>query len=329
MLLNLEQMRAIVRGAVRIEERDGVFFLNRFTESQANAYLNAGEMDFYKKSFAASCIRLAFRTDSPYLSFAYHAYRGSSRGYAWFDLYVDGQMVKHFGTDGGVIDEGRVKLDLPVGIKDVELYLPWSRRIDLFDVELADGSQLEGLTRKYRMIAFGDSITQGYDASYPSLSYVARLARLLDADEVNKGIGGDVFCPYMIETPDDFTPELITVAYGTNNWTGRTYEFTRENCVAFYTRLSEQYPTAKIFAITPICRLDTDKTTPYGDHVKAVDTLIREVCADLSNVTVINGWSFVPALKEFFDDQRVHPNDLGFGLYAEGLYREIVKELYF
>ena len=328
MILNLEQMHMITRGAVRVEENDGVFSLLRFTEKQAQAYLDLGCQDFYNKSFATSGVRLAFRTDSKSCSFDYTLKSASSRAFAYFDVYENGLLVKHFGTEGGELKGGKAKITFGEGSKDVEIYLPWSRRASLSNVEIDDGAVLEGLSRKYTMINFGDSITHGYDAIYPSLSYASRLARLMDADAVNKGIGADTFCPELLEEPDPFTPDFVTVAYGTNDWHKRTYDELKEKSRAFYSRLSEMYPTARIFGITPICRLDGNKpSTLFGAPAYEVDALIREVCADLPNVTVIRGWTLTPALKEFYSDLRLHPNDLGFGVYAQNLYGEIMKTL--
>ena len=44
-------------------------------------------------------------------------------------------------------------------------------------------------------------------------------------------------------------------------------------------------------------------------------------------VFFINPYNFVPHRPEFFADLRLHPNDFGFGLYAKGVYNEMVKHL--
>lgn len=328
MVLNLEQIRAITRGADRVEETAEGFCFHRFTKAQEQAYLEGGNEGFCKKVTATAGVRLAFRTDATVFSFTYDFAVASSRRYAWFDLYVDGLLTKHFGISGDSITGGKASISLPEGVKTVELYFPWTYCTVLSNVELKDATVLEGISRKYKMLTFGDSITQGYDAIYPSLSYASSLARLMDADALNKGIGGEVFFPAMLSEPDAVAPDFVTVAYGTNDWSGREYEDTKARCRAFYARLSELYPNARIFAITPIWREGGMRTnTKYGAPVTEVDTMIREVCADLSNVTVINGWTFVPAKPEFYADLRLHPNDLGFGQYAQNLYAAIAREL--
>lgn len=325
MVLNLEQIQSIARGVVRVGESDGWIRFYRFTEEQENYYTyNA---DFLKKSFATSGVRLAFYTDSQSLTFDFQLASGSSRPYGWFDLYENGAMVRHFGSENADISLGHVSLNLSAGEKLVELYFPWSRRTELGNVTLDDGATLTPAYRKRKVLSFGDSITQGYDAIYPSQSYVCRLARMLDADVIDKGIGGDIFCPDLVKTADPVAPDIVTVAYGTNDWGGRTLEEYRENCRLFYTRLSALYPEAKIFAVTPIWRGDAERATPFGAPAWETHNVIAECVEGLSNVTLIRGWNFVPHLKAFFADFSLHPNDAGFAVYAEGLYCEIEKYL--
>ena len=323
MLLNLDQIRAITKGAVRVEQENGRFCFFRFTEAQVNSYANAGKTDFYNKTFASAGVRLAFKTTSRKLAFDYFLTPASSRRFAWFDVYEDGSMRRHFGTEGGEVTAGHAEIDLHEGETTVEVYLPWSYRTDLANVSIEDGATLEPVCRKRTMISFGDSITHGYDATYPSLSYASRLARLLDADAINKGIGGDCFFPALLEKPDPIDPDMITVAYGTNDWNGRTKEHFAKDCGAFYARLSELYRRAQIYAITPIWRGDAAKATPFGAHARTVHDMIESLCRALPNVTLIRAWDFVPHLKEFFSDFYLHPNDQGFGIYAANLYRAI------
>ncbi len=286
--------------------------------------------NFYKKAFATAGVRLCLKTDSSRFSFDFILTPASSRQYAYFDVYVNGALEKHFGAEGNSITRGSATLPLPEGETTLEIFFPWSFGAQISNVTIDDGASLEGLTRSKKMLAFGDSITHGYDAIYPSLSYASRLAFLLDAEQVNKGIGGEKFFPALLDEKDSFDPDYITVAYGTNDWNSKmisreTYE---KNCRAFYTRLSELYPNAKIFAVAPIWRLDENRSNSgFGAPLTEVYPIFREVCASLPNVTFVDAHNFVPHRKEFFMDLRLHPNDFGFGLYADALYKEIVKHI--
>ena len=325
MVLNKEQIAAIARGVARVEEENGWFRLLRFTEAQAQSYLDAGHPEFYNKTFATAGVRLAFRTNSRSFSMQYRFDKGSSRTYAWFDVYVNGAMTLHFGSEGSSVKSACATINLGEGEKDVEIYFPWSRNAELSEVTLDDGAMLTPIRRKRKMICFGDSITHGYDAIYPSLSYACGVARLLDADMTDKGIGGDRFCPYMLRDADPEAPDVITVAYGTNDWGGDTLENFKTNCLAFFQRLHELYPNARIFAISPIWRGDGENKNRFGMPAREVHDLMAELCKGIPNVTMINGWNLVPHRQAFYSDFFLHPNDLGFALYSQNLYKSIMN----
>ncbi|MBP3580252.1 MAG: SGNH/GDSL hydrolase family protein [Clostridia bacterium] len=173
-----------------------------------------------------------------------------------------------------------------------------------------------------KLIAYGDSITHGYDALRPSNRYIAKLADMLGAEEYNKAIGGERFFPELAKLKDAFVPDYITVAYGTNDWSCMDEETFKHKCKAFYTNISQNYPEAKIFAITPIWRKDMSEYREFGDFRK-VEQDIRSAVMDIKNVTVVSGFDFVPKDEKYFADLRLHPNDEGFGYQAENLYKEI------
>ena len=327
MKLCLDQIRDITRGCVSVTEEEGCFRFYRFTKEQTAAYFDAGKQDFYKKTFASAGVRFAFRSNSGTFSFKVRTASGSSRKFVYFDCYENGVLTSHLGGDEMNAGEYSINFPLRPGEKDVEIYFPWTVRTDLCDVTLDDGATFLPLRRKHTMISFGDSITHGYDARYPSLAYAPAVARMLDADSVNKGIGGDIFFPELLEKPDPVSPDYVTVAYGTNDWWLSTREELEAHCRAFYVRLCELYPRAKIFAISPIWRKSGEQKTKFGEPVARVDDMMRKLTADLPQVTVINGFALVPHEPGFFSPDVVHPVDLGFCLYAENLAREIQKHL--
>ena len=84
------------------------------------------------------------------------------------------------------------------------------------------------------------------------------------------------------------------------------------------------YPAARSLALTPLWRGEPASVSAFGEDVRAVDRLIRDACASLPNVAVVSGYNLVPHLAGFFSDGRLHPNDLGFGVLAQNLQRELV-----
>ena len=327
MKFSLEQIRSVARGCVSVSEENGRFRFFRFPSAQSEAYLSSGKENFYRKTFASAGVRLAFRSNTETLSFTAHTGYGSSRRFGFFDCYENGRMTAHFGADEMQDVDRSFSVTFQPGEKDIELYFPWSVRTDLSDVTVDDGAKILPINRKHTMISFGDSITQGYDVRFPSLSYAAQLARELDANSVNKGIGGDIFFPKLLKEADPITPDYVTVAYGSNDWSRSTREEFDRHCKEFYTRLSALYPQSKIFAISPIRRIGNDSSTGFGEPLCRVDDAIRELTAGLPNVTVINGFGLVPHDPAFFSPDGIHPVDLGSCLYAANLVKEMRKYL--
>lgn len=327
MQLNLPQIQSITRGAVRIEEANGVFTFHRFEKWQQDAYLAAGETDFYHRCSNTAGVRMAFSTNATRLSFDYR-FGTRARDQGFFDVYENGAMIAHIGEKPVTKELVHANVTLAEGESEVEVYFPWSAAVELSNLEI-DGDTLFPITRARFALHFGDSITQGYDAEYPSLSYASRLGRMLNLDAVNKAIGGDTFCPDILLTKKEaLEPDLITVSYGTNDWShGATHESLRDSCRLFCERLRALYPMARIFVISPIWRYDSQKPTVYNAPAWTVHRAIAEAVEGIENLVLIRGWDLVPHLTEFYSDAYLHPNDLGFATYAEHLAQNMLPHL--
>ena len=330
MKLTFEQIKAVTLGAVRVEETQGGIRFCRFTKAQEDLY-DSYSQDFLKKSFSTAGICLRFRTDSTCLGLKATVSSGSSRTYFAFDLLIDGRLadsLSNFREEEMPRDYTQVQLpqgncekvfSLGSGEKEVCLYFPWSVAVVLRELTLDAGAAVIPVKPEKKLLAFGDSITHGYDAQHPSGKYISRLARHLDAQEFNKAIGGEVFFPPLALEKEDFTPDLITVAYGTNDWRTYTAREIGENCRDFYTNLRKTYPNTPIWAITPIWRADCLTAVSPGGEFALVEEIIRRAVSELDNITVIRGVDILPKDTELFADGYLHPNDRGFEAYFEGL----------
>lgn len=327
MLLTLEQIQDIARGCARVEERDGAFVLMRFTEKQAQAYLDIGNEDFYNKTFATAGVRLAFKTDSAHFAFDYRFTRGSSRQFGHFDIYIDGYMTNHFGTVGLESMAGHADIALGEGMKTVEVHFPWSYCAAISNVTIDDGALIEGVYRPHTLICFGDSVTHGYDAIHPSLSYASQLANLLEADYINKGIGGDIYFPALLEEAECPDPDYITVAYGANDWFKCTPEEFEANCRGFFTRLTALYPKSKIFMLSTIWHCEFDTRSKLGMTGAEQNARMREICRDYPGLYYVDGGKMAPHRQEFYTDTAGHPSEACFSIYAANLYAAIQKFL--
>ncbi|MBQ8332078.1 MAG: SGNH/GDSL hydrolase family protein [Clostridia bacterium] len=327
MNLTIEQIRSIATGVSRVEERDGAIHLLRFTAEQEAIYAARKDQGFWIKSNATAGVRLEFITDSRTLSIETKVSAGSSRRFFTYEVFCNGEKIgSHGGTQ--LTDEVIVGsyTNLGEGQKRIRVVFPWSVASPLLRFSLDDGATVLPIKKSCTMLIYGDSITQGYDVQNPAGSYASLLTDALDANAINKGIGGECFRPSLAEASDEIEPDYVTVAYGTNDWHKKEKEVFEENCAAFYQALSRRYPKAKIFAITPIWREDNDRLTKVGSFSYAADYIEQAVKA-LPNVTVLRGMDFVPKDPAYFSDKYLHPNDEGFAHYFKNLYEAIKQYL--
>lgn len=328
MKLDLEQMKTITFGALRVVCNEaGEYVFYRFTEHQMeDVYIEVS--DFYKKSSATASVQLDFYTDSSSLSFHYTLRFGTGRKFAYFDTFVDGVLVSHEGVeDMSSSRAGDVQVTLGDGktMHRVTVYLPNLSIARLSDVTLDDGASIRRAERSRKILAMGDSITQGYDAIYPSQSYANKLGEAFDAEVLNQAIGGEIFRPAVLDEDLPFDPDFITVAYGTNDWSGQTLEVLMTNPPAFLDKLAAIYPDKKIFVILPIWRADAGKTVKSGKTFEEMREFYRACAEKHPNMIVVDGMKLTPHLPAFYSDLYLHPTDYGFQFYAENLIRELKK----
>ena len=337
MKLNSQQIKKIIFGAIRIEEDNGLIKPLRFTSEQQEYYNNTRE-DFYLKTFTSAGMKLEFKTDSKTLFLDVLTGKPITRSYFSYDIFVDGEMIGNIDNYSNVeLPEPYTIAELPTGeyskefllgdgMKRVTIYLPWSVSTSIKEISLDDGAKFIPTEKpRKKIIAWGDSITQGYDALRPSNRYMSRLADKIGAEEFSKAIGGEKFAPELIRLQDDLNPDYVIVAYGTNDWCVYDEETVTANCREFYKIVSNKYPNAKIFAITPIWRKDLLEENECGPF-ENIEKIIRDATDSLNNVTVIKGFDFVPKHEKYYADYRLHPNDDGFGYYADSLY-EAIKDM--
>lgn len=328
MKLTYQQLRDITQGAAYVSEDDGCITFHRFTKEQEKLYHKSNQ-SFYQKALAPAGVILHFQTDSSYVTLKGKTSVGSTRTYYSIDILVDGVPAGHIDNFSQmVLSEDYTKCDYPLGnfsqtiplkagMKTITICMPWSVQVMLEELSLSNGSTIMPYRPQKKLLAFGDSITQGYDALRPMNRYVFQLARSLNATEHNKAIGGEVFFPALANTREDWMPDLILVAYGTNDWNKLGRNAFRENARMFLSTLRDQYAGVKLFVMQPIWRKDRDLQREYGSFDLMRQDL-AQICSELGLQT-IDCYSFVPMDEAYFADLRLHPNDKGFASYSSQL----------
>lgn len=269
-------------------------------------------------------------TDADEISFDFRVFAASSRTFYSVDLYVDGVFCDElYIMNYQNKKSGTVSFVLPEGTHRVTVYLPNLMRMDIKNVCLAGASFADSVSSKMKILCLGDSITQGYDAYHSSLSYVNRLSQTLDTEILNQAIGAEIFDEKILDEELPFDPDLITIAYGTNDWAIlESKKQFLDGAQSFFKRIKSIYPDKKIVYISPIWRGDYQK--PFGTQETAVGDFEESVqelraLARGNGLFVVDGLPLTPHHSDFFADQFLHPNDLGFGFYAENLLKALMK----
>lgn len=325
MVLNETQLKEIAFGALETyKDAEGVYRFKRMTDAQAEEFARESS-DFKSKTGATSGVRLDFYTDSDFVSVEYAGVvSGSSRKWYSLEIYVNGKLTVIDHHDSYEVTSGEVYAKLPEGKNRVQVFLPCLANAGIKAVTVADGAVVEPSEHKYSMLVLGDSITQGYDAQLSSRCYANIMSLKLDAKIVNQAIGGARFYKEQLEKTQDY--DIVTVAYGTNDWSGKdSFKTFYDDCEEYIKLLSEQHPDAKKFIILPIWRANHNDPKPTGNFFVCREAITQ--IAKRYGCIALDSIDYVPHDEIFFHDLVLHPNDVGFEAYAIKLVADMQKYL--
>lgn len=324
MKLSFEQIESLTHGALCFDRTEkGGLIPRRFTRSQLETY-RAYEPDAFRPR-ASSGICIECVTDASALHLSVCCYPGSSRDVYGFDLMVDGQLYAHLENSPKNHPEDVWNVDLPEGKKRLRLMLPCLAEAEIHSLELKNATILEPVHYEKSILFMGDSITQGYTTHYPSLAYPAQIALAEDAELYNQAIGGEVFRPVILDEAIDYTPSLIVLAYGTNDWSTKERSVYLKDSADFIRKIRSIWPEVPMALLSPIWR--GDYLTRRGEDFPFFDVheALKALAAQDANTYLIDGFNLIPHAPELMEDERLHPNELGFIYYAKRLTENMKK----
>ena len=276
-----------------------------------------------KRTVCTAGVMLDLVTDSRTITVAVQS-GVKIRKWAYFDAYADGLFT---GTFGGIDLPEKVEFTLPLGSakgrRRVQLYLPHSQETFIQAVGLDDGASFEPAWQGKLLMAMGDSITQGMECRNPSLTYIATACRSLGLALHNCGVGGHEFHQECLRAVLAPKPDLITVAYGVNDW---RHDQSVNNAHDFLRRLRELYPAVPVVVLEPIW---VQKGSPEGLAGKPNATgitlaeyrrMLIETVAGIQNMRCIPTADLLPPGPIFMPDG-IHPGDHGHMVYGLNVAR--------
>lgn len=323
MRLTFDDIKSVTVGAASVyEDSDGVILFEKCTEKQIKAWYDFGSEVLSNRAKTTTGIRLDFHTNSKKIAF-----KTASGGK--FELLIDGMLRERFTPEAGCdgIEKSVVLKNAIGGDKDdfrVTLAFPSHSIGSLVYVELDDGAYIKRHEFSTKMIFIGDSITQGHNSYYDTLSYAWRVSNYYNAESIINGIGGAFYEPETFDTPD-FDPDTVLIAYGTNDaFRFREYSEMEWRVIAYLDLVKAAYADKRVVVISPIWRGNAEMK-PMGEEFDKKRKMIeREAAA--RGFEVISGLELVPPRAELFADTYLHPNDLGFGVYAENLIKKLERK---
>lgn len=317
MILSKEQIKNIAKGALYWSEGvEGGLIPHRYSALQEEIYRS--NPNRYIRTFASSGVRLECRTDATALELSARVFKGSGMDWHGFDLMVDGLLWGHHEGTLEESDHVHWTQDLPEGKKTVLLHFPCLAGAEILNLTLHGATFCEPVVSDEKILFMGDSITQGYHSHFPSMTYAAQVAADRNAEILNQGNGGEIFNPPIL-VPLDWDPTMAIIAYGTNDWATTDRERTTQRATEFLDRFCQIWPGVPTFVLSPIWRADFLTRRDDDFRQAEVREILLRAAEKNPQITVIDGWEIFPRIEALMYDERLHPNELGFTVYANRL----------
>jgi lysophospholipase L1-like esterase len=241
-----------------------------------------------------------------------------SRPYLGLDVEIDGRVADCWRQERAG-ERFAARLLLPgSGRRQVRIHLPNSVACRLVTAKLLGDAAPQPLLRPTRRwLALGDSITQGLQAVSPAQAWTVAAARLGRLDLLNQAVGGHIYEDSWLDEHHGFIPDVVSIAYGTNDWSPQRPQTTIAATAArLYAAVRNHWPAARLVVVTPVWR--HDETQVKGDGSLACLRLRLRDAAAAAGATVIDGAALIPNHPRCFADG-VHPTEEGCMAMAAGI----------
>ena len=301
--MNLQEIQEFLFGAVETrEERGGLrAFMN--TEKIRKAW---GKKEGWLETHASfpTGVRIDLHTDAPSVTFTLSG--------GVFELCVDGLFAEKWEAK----EKSDFTVSLPAGEHRVTVWYPLHENGLLHDLVLPEGFSAVPHVYDRKFLFLGDSITQGFSAEHGTCAYAIQVSQVCNADCLIQGVGGAYFNPEAFEKPENFDPDRVIVAFGTNDPTwGFDGDTLRQMTGEYLDKIAQAYDPGRVLCILPVWRGEDTLKEEIRDFYRACIAMVREE-EEKRGFAVADGLTLVPHHPDYFAADRLHPNDRGFGAYA-------------
>ncbi len=316
----MSDLKKIFHNCLDVIEENDTFFPIRFTDKLFQFYKSTGVAQFPERAVQTAGITMEFYTSQEEISFTFF-FTCFARDWITFDVYENDIFMETVHFDDRTLNARFCYKKRSAGETRIVIYMPATADTHFKDFDLGDYRPAEAPARKY--LALGCSITQGMEAVSPSITYANIVKRYFDAQILNLGIGGFYYDPDSLDEELPYDPDIITVAYGTNDAASdRSVENISAKASCYMDKLRSIYPGKTVNVITPVWRREWDDDPDFCKKADEIQNMIIKEAAK-QHFHVIDGRYAIPHNPAFYKDGFLHPSDLGFALY--GLY--VIKNM--
>jgi lysophospholipase L1-like esterase len=204
----------------------------------------------------------------------------------------------------------------------IELILPYGDSLDFTGLEVNDGAVFFPVEPRpsFRYVAYGDSITQGFQCSMVSRTYPFLVAEAKKWQLVNLGFGWRQATALDGVVVGSFKADIITILMGYNDYiTNKPLKSYEADLQGVIRNIRAQQPLVPIYLLTPLWSTEPHPTT-LGLKLEDYRKVVRNVAekAEDQNLHLVEGLNLIPNDPQYFSDG-VHPNDAGFSVLAWNL----------
>lgn len=319
--LSDEEISNFTSGVYTVSRRDSLLFFERFPDTVLS--LVAVKETWAVRSQCTSGVKISFLTNSDYLFISGVSYPNSPQCEP-FILLVNEKLLESLpkANEAGYFSE-IFELETSSDLKLVEIHFPAYARGAISKIGVARNAGLIPPPSRGILLAMGNSITQAGGA-YKGYSSI--LARNSGLNLHNLGVGGHIFDSSFLPYAFVKDPDLITVAYGTNDWNGGRPP---ENIEAFFKRLVQLYEKTNIFVLEPLHRYRPVNSESgelsrnrNGQDLDYYRNLIRNTALSYPNIHVIDYRNILMDDPDLFTDG-IHPTLEGHRIMGNNLADEI------
>jgi len=207
------------------------------------------------------------------------------------------------------------------------LYLPEVMGPEVTSVRLWGDVDPIATADRHLVLAYGDSIVEGWQVSSPALAWPAVLGRSLDTHVANLGYAGA--CRGELASAEQIAAlsqpvDAIVVAFGTNCWSLSPHSpaMVEATLDAFLRVLHQGHPTTPVAVVTPVVRPDAEAAAnrlgaTLADLRAAEAGVVASAASGAGTPLVLVDGMALLGPDQLVDG--VHPGDDGHRAIAEGV----------